>query len=177
MGRFSIPTRSEVNADHQATFDNLNKALGFVPNLYAYYAKNDTALNDYLGFQNRKTTLSNKEKEVVNLVVSQFNGCDYCLAAHTAIAGMNGFSSEEIINIRKGDISFDNKLNALAVFSKEVVSTRGKVSDTAKDALFNAGYDEANLIDIVFMVGDKTISNYMHNITDFAIDFPAAAAI
>lgn len=39
MQNFSIPLREEVSENNQAIFDNLQKALGFVPNLYAYYAK------------------------------------------------------------------------------------------------------------------------------------------
>lgn len=35
--------------------------MGFVPNLYATYAYNDTALSDYLNFQNRESTLKAKE--------------------------------------------------------------------------------------------------------------------
>jgi hypothetical protein len=30
------------------------------------------------------------------------------------------------------------------------------------------------LIDVVIIIGDKTISNYIHNLTGFAIDFPLA---
>jgi len=60
MTNFAIPTRGEVSENNQAIFDNLQKGLGFVPNLYAYYAKNETALGDYLTFQNRKSTLKAK---------------------------------------------------------------------------------------------------------------------
>ena len=174
MARFNVPTRNQVSETNQAVFDNLQKNLGFVPNLYAYYAKNDTALQDYLGFQGRKTTLKAKEKEVVNLVVSQFNGCRYCQSAHTVLGKMNGFSDDQILDLRTGEAPFDDKLNALAQFTLSVVENKGKATQDAIDNLFEAGYDESNLIDIVFAIGDKTISNYIHNIADFAIDFPLA---
>ena len=48
MEKFKVPSRAEVSESNQGIFDNLEKGLGFVPNLYAYYAKNDTALADYL---------------------------------------------------------------------------------------------------------------------------------
>ncbi len=177
MANFTVPTRDEVSSDNQAIFDNLNKNLGFVPNLYAYYAKNDTALGDYLALQNRKSTLKAKEREVINLVTSQINGCAYCQSAHTALGKMNGFSDEQILEIRGGEASFDNKLDALAKFTASVVETRGKASEAAKDAFFAAGYTEANMIDVVIVVGDKIISNYIHNLTDFAIDFPLAPSL
>lgn len=174
MSTFTVPTKDQVSENNQAIFDNLEKNLGFVPNLYAYYAKNETALGDYLTLQNRKSTLKAKEREVVNLVVSQINGCRYCQSAHTVLGKMNGFTDEQILEIRSGKASFDAKLNALTVFAYEVALNRGKVTNEIKENFFAAGYTEANLIDVVMVIGDKIISNYIHNLAGFEIDFPIA---
>jgi len=177
MKTFTIPTREEVSETNQTIFDNLQKGLGFVPNLYAYYAKNETALGDYLTLQNRKSTLKAKEKEVINLVTSEVNGCQYCLSAHTAIAKNFNFSDQEIIQIRQAKISFDEKIASLATFTKSVAENKGSASDQAKEDFFAAGYTEANLIDVVIAIADKVISNYIHNLTNFEIDFPLAPSL
>lgn len=177
MTQFTVPTRDQVSEGNQAIFDNLNKALGFVPNLYAYYAKNETALGDYLSLQNRKSTLKAKEREVINLVTSQINGCEYCQSAHTALGKMNGFTDDQILELRGGSAAFDSKLDALVKFTASVVENKGKATQESKDAFFEAGYTEANMIDVVIVVGDKVISNYVHNLTGFAIDFPLAPAL
>ncbi len=171
---YTIPTRNEVSANNQAIFDNLNKAIGFTPNLYAYFAKSDTALGDYVAFQNRKSTLRAKEREVINLVTSQINGCRYCQSAHTAIGKMNGFTDEQVLEIRSGAASWDNKLDALAKFTASVVENKGRATIDSKEIFFAAGYTEANLVDTVIVIGDKIISNYIHNLTGFEIDFPLA---
>jgi uncharacterized peroxidase-related enzyme len=177
MSKFTVPTRGEVSENNQAIFDNLQKGLGFVPNLYAYYAKNETALGDYLALQNRKSTLKAKEREVINLVTSQVNGCQYCQSAHTVLGKMNGFTEDQVIEIRRGGASFDPKIDALAKFTKAVVEGRGAISQDVKNNFFAAGYDEANMIDAIIVVGDKVISNYIHNLTGFEIDFPLAAEL
>ncbi len=174
---FSVPTRAEVSANNQAIFDNLQKGLGFVPNLYAYYAKNETALGDYLSLQNRKSTLKAKEREVVNLVTSQINGCQYCQSAHTALGKMNGFTDEQIRELRGGSASFDSQLDALVKFAASTVENRGRATEESKEAFFAAGYNEANMIDAVIVIGDKIMSNYLHNLTGFEIDFPLAEQI
>lgn len=174
---FTIPTKAEVSQNNQSLFDNLQKGLGFVPNLYAYFAKSETALGDYLTLQNRKSSLRAKEREVINLVTSQINGCRYCQSAHTVIGRMNGFTDEQILEIRKGTASFDSKLDALAKFTTSVVTNRGKATEESKNDFFAAGYTEANLIDVIIVVGDKIISNYIHNLTEFEIDFPVADVI
>ncbi|WP_109851744.1 carboxymuconolactone decarboxylase family protein [Aquimarina sp. AU58] len=174
MSTFNVPTREEVNTGNQAIFDNLNKALGFVPNLYATYAHSDTALENYLNFSNAKTSLSAKEKEVVNLAVSQVNDCIYCLSAHTAIGKMNGFTDEQILELRAGRASFDTKLNALAGLAKNITENRGKTNQDVVNNFLNAGYSKGNLIDTIVLVGDKTISNYIHSTTQVPVDFPVA---
>ncbi len=171
---FTVPTRAEVSENNQANFDKLQKGLGFVPNLYAYFAKNETALGDYIAFQGRKSTLRAKEREVINLVTSQINGCRYCQSAHTVLGKMNGFTDEQVLEIRQGTAPFDSKLDALAKFTASVVENRGRASEETKEAFFEAGYDEANMIDVVIVVGDKIISNYIHNLAGFEIDFPVA---
>ncbi len=177
MQKFQVPTREEVSESNQAIFDNLKQNLGFVPNLYAYYAKNETALVDYLALQGRKSTLSAKEREIVNLVVSQFNGCRYCQSAHTALGKMNGFTEEQILEVRGGRASFDEKLDSLAKFTLAAAANKGQVAEDVKNELFNAGYTESNMIDIVMVIGDKIISNYIHNLTGFEIDFPLAVEL
>lgn len=177
MKNFAIPTREEVSENNQAIFDKLNKGLGMVPNLYAYFSKSETALGDYLTLQNRKTSLRPKEKEVINLVVSQVNNCEYCLAAHTAIGKMNGFTDEQILEIRSGKAGFDSKLDALAKFTKDITINRGTPTTDALTALFEAGYTEAGLIDIIILIGDKMISNFIHGATKLPVDFPAAPAL
>jgi AhpD family alkylhydroperoxidase len=174
---FTVPSRAEVSATNQTLFDHLQKGLGFVPNLYAYFAKNETALGDYLTLQNRKSTLHGKEKEVVNIVTSQINGCRYCQSAHTILGKMNGFTDEQVFEIRKGSAGFDSKLDTLTKLTASVVENRGHASEESKGAFFAAGYTEANLIDVIMVVGDKIISNYIHNLAGFEIDFPLAETI
>ena len=139
---FTVPEKAEVSTINQGIFDSLQKGLGFVPNLYAYFAKSETALGDYLAFQNRKTSLKAREREVINLVTSQINGCRYCQSAHTVLGKMNGFTDEQILEIRKGAASFDSKLDALAKFTASAVENRGRASEESKEAFFAAGYNE-----------------------------------
>jgi len=129
---FTVPIKAEVSVNNQGLFNNLQKGLGFVPNLYAFFAKSETALGDYLAFQNRKSSLKAKEREVINLVTSQINGCHYCQSAHTVIGKMNGFTDEQVLEIRKGTASFDSKLDGLAKFTASVIKTVEGPPKTAK---------------------------------------------
>jgi uncharacterized peroxidase-related enzyme len=177
MKTITVPTRSTVSAGNQAIFDNLQSKLGFVPNLYATFAHSDTALGNYLALQNAKTSLNAKEREVINLVVSQINDCRYCLAAHTVLGKMVGFSDAQIIDIRKGHAGVDAKLDALAQLVRSVTLNRGKADASALAKFFAAGYTDGQLVDTIMVVGDKIISNYIHGTTQVPVDFPEAPVL
>ena len=87
---------------------------------------------------------------------------------------MNGFTEDQILEIRGGSASFDAKLDALARFVQNVTINRGKPEAHILDALFEAGYNEANLVDILVVIGDKIVSNFIHGVTNVPIDFPVA---
>jgi uncharacterized peroxidase-related enzyme len=173
---FSVPTREQVSENNQAIFDNLQKALGFVPNLYATIAYSKNGLEKYLAYQNAKTSLSNKEKEAVNLIVSQVNNCIYCQSAHTVIGKMNGFSDEQLLDIRNAK-STDPKLDALVKLAAEITQTRGNANSDIVDAFFSQGYTNENLVDLILQVSDKTAMNYLHNLTQIEVDFPLAPSL
>lgn len=148
-----------------------------VPNLYAVMAHSDTALGNYLAFQNAKTSFSNKEKQAVNLVVSQANDCLYCQSAHTLLATMNGFTEEQTIELRKGSASFDRRLNALVVLAQEITLKKGFVSKSAIEDFVSEGYTKGQIVELVMLVAEKSAMNYLHAITNVAIDFPLAKTI
>ena len=176
MTTFTVPTREQVSDNNQIVFDNLQKALGFVPNLYAFIGNSKNGLDRYLAYQTAKTTLTNKEKEAVNLIVSQVNDCVYCQSAHTVLGKMNGFSDEQLVDIRKGKAT-DTKLDALVKLAADITKNRGKVSNENIDSFFTQGYTNENLVDLILQVSDKTAMNYLHNLTQVPVDFPLAPAL
>lgn len=174
---FTVPTREQLSENNLPTYDAIKNGLGFVPNLFATLALSDNGLKRYISFQNDKSTLSNKEKEVINLIVSEVNNCQYCKSAHTAIAKMNGFNDDQALEIRKGNISFDAKLDALVKLTKNIVNNRGHIDNTLLESFFKEGYNQGNLIDVIIQVGEKTITNYLHSITKIPIDFPPVPVV
>ena len=173
---FSVPTREQVSQNNQAIFDNLQKALGFVPNLYATMAYSTNGLERFLAYQNAKTSFSNKEKEAVNLVVSQVNNCVYCQSAHLVLGKMNGFTEEQLADIRNAKSS-NSKLNALVQLAADITKTRGYANPELVEAFFAEGFTNENLVDLILQISDKTAMNYLHNLTKVTVDFPLAPTL
>ena len=140
-------------------------------------AHSEHGLGNYIAFQSGKSSLRAKEREIINLVVSQVNGCIYCLSAHTVLGKMNGLTDEQLIEIRKGSALFDTRLDALVKLVKSITENKGRVDSALVDNFYAAGYNEGNLVDAIIIIGDKTIMNYLHNLTGIPVDFPLAPSL
>ncbi|MEZ5018460.1 MAG: carboxymuconolactone decarboxylase family protein [Flavipsychrobacter sp.] len=178
MTTFNVPTKADVTPEAQAIFDNLEKGLGMVPNLYAYIGNSANALGSYLQFSQAqaKGTFSSKEREAIFLAVSQENGCEYCQAAHTYLGKANGFSEEETIAIRVGNHG-DKKIDIITRLAADIQHTKGYPSRELLEDFFALGYSHTALVDLIALVADKVFMNYIHNITKVPVDFPSAPVL
>jgi len=178
MANITVPTKDQVSTKSQAIFDQLNSKLGMVPNLYATIGYSGDTLEQFLTFSGGagNGTFKQKEIEAIKLAVSQVNNCEYCLAAHTALGKMSGFTEEETFELRKGTIE-DSKLKALTQLAANIAQNRGHANQSLVDQFFAAGFDEKGLIDLVAVVTAVTFTNYVHGATKVPVDFPAAKSL
>lgn len=174
---FNVPGRNEVSEANQTIFDTLSKSIGFVPNLYANFAYSDNALSAFLAAQGAKTSLTGKEKEIVNLIVSQVNTCVYCLSAHTKFAKMNGFTDEQIMEIRGGQASFDARYDALVKLAKSIAENKGHADTAVVDTFIAQGYSKGSVIDVILLAGLRIITNYVYALTNPPVDFPSVPSL
>src|SRR4051794_18365091 len=87
MSRIAIPSRDDAPAASQPTLDAIGKQLGFIPNLHRIMAISPAVLAGLVGLQGSLSkTLDAKTRHCISLAVSEVNGCNYCLTAHSYAA-------------------------------------------------------------------------------------------
>jgi uncharacterized peroxidase-related enzyme len=148
------------------------KKLGFVPNLFGMMANAPTLLKAYTTISSLfdETSFSPTERQIVLLTVSYENGCEYCVAAHTAIAGMQKVPGDVVAALRAGAPIADGKLQALRRFTAALVKTRGWPAKEDIDTFLAAGYGQQQVLEAVLGVGLKTLSNYANHLADTPLD-------
>lgn len=173
-----VHTSQSAPAGSRELLDSAKKNFGFVPNLLGVLASAPALLEGYLTLSGifDKTSLSPTERQAVLLSVSFENRCAYCIAAHTAIAGMQKVDADVITALRENLPLRDNKLQALRTFTVEVVRTRGWPSDQALAGFLTAGYSHAQALEVVLGVGVKTLSNYANHLASTPLDAAFAPA-
>lgn len=179
MKTITVPSKDQLSAESQTILESVEKKMGKIPNLYATIGHSSSALKSMLETEAslaHDSSFSAKEREAINLVVSQVNACDYCLAAHTAIAKMRGFTEDETIEIRKGSFS-DARLDAAIKLAQSIANNKGNAGNAALENFFNAGYDEKALVELSALVALRSFTNYVFANTQIPVDFPLAKAI
>jgi uncharacterized peroxidase-related enzyme len=174
MARFDIPTRDTAPEAAKPILDVVKSRIGFVPGTFRLLAISPAALSAFSAFQTALSkTLDLKTRDGIALAVSQVNGCNYCLSAHTyASTNFAKMSPEEIALCRSGTSS-DPKRAAAVAYAKKFVETRGRVSDEDMAAVRTAGWTDAELIEIMLVSVQFLLTNFLNSAADTPIDFPA----
>ena len=171
-------TRESAAAEARQILQAAQARLGFIPNMYTRMANLPALLGTYIhGYDlfRAQSGLTPPEQEVVLLVVSRENGCEYCVAAHSMIAAnMNKVPAQALEAVRNGTRIEDAKLAALAEFTQAMVQKRGNPAPADAAAFLKAGYTEHHILAIVLAIAVKTISNYSNHLFRTPVDAPFA---
>ena len=170
MARTAALKPEHVPADSKPTLDAFTKNIGFTPNMMAAFAQSPIAFNAWAALLGSLSkALDVKTRDSIGLAVSEVNGCNYCLTVHNFTAEL---PAEEIILAREGHAS-DPKRDAVVQFARKVIQTRGEISDADLKAVRDAGYTDANVMEIVALVAMYSLTNFFNNVFDPEKDFPA----
>ena len=174
--KLTLPPKTLETKDPRAkeVLEKAKAQVGFIPNMYAGMANSpgllQTYLDGYASFR-KYSGFTSAEQEVVFLTISRENGCDYCMAAHSMIADKASKVSPDVLRaIRSGASISDTKLAALNAFTSHMFATRGRPTATSLKAFLDAGYTEAQVLEIVLALAVKTLSNYANHVNNPKVD-------
>ncbi len=157
----------------QPVLQNIQKGFGFIPNLMATFANSPAVLKGYLALDAEweKSGFTPSERQIVLLTASVENDCNYCTAAHSTIAkAFLKVPAETVSAIRANAPTGDERIDALAGLTREIVSHRGHARDEAVNRFLAAGFSKPQVMELLLGVALKTISNYLDHLNPAPID-------
>ena len=176
-----IPTPTSIDAAPAASrplLQAVEKQLGVVPNMFRLVSNSPAALEGYLGVFGalNNGALPAATRERIALAVAEINGCDYCLSAHTYLGKNLAKLDDAEMTANRSGASNDPKAAAAVRFAAKVARERGRVNDDDVRTVKAAGYDDAQVIEIVLHVALNTWTNYINGVGKTDIDFPVVTA-
>ena len=172
MPLFEPHTTATAPEKGQAIVKQVSEKYGFLPNLIGTMVESPETAEAYLAIDGlfAKTGMSATEQQIVLLTISRINGCEYCMAAHSTIAGMHKIDPQIIEALRDGGPLADPRLEALRRFTAQVAEQRGWVSEEQVETFLAAGFERRRVFDVILGAAFKTISNYTNHIAGTEVD-------
>lgn len=99
--------------------------------------------------------------EYVMVTVAQANDCDYCLGSHRLkLMAIAGVSEAVVAELADGNYeSLPDRERAVVEFAEQAAEDPHRVTEAHLQALFDAGFDESGVIQLLALVGTCLTAN------------------
>jgi len=172
MTNLSPLTIDDAPEASQPIMAGATEKYSFLPNLLGTMAHAPAMLKGYATLAGifDETSFSPTEQQIVLMSNNLLNGCGYCMAAHTTIAAGQGVPEDVVQALRDNTPIADTKLEALRQFSQVINISRGNPNAADVEAFLAAGYNEANVLEVILGTALKVMSNYTNHIAKTPVD-------
>ena len=151
----------------------VQEKYGLSLNNWAVLAESPAAFQGYMNLVQplfEIGTLSPAEQALVQLTVSHEHECRYCVPYYTFSAPSVALDAAVVKAIRERNPIPDDRLATLHDFTLSLVRNRGKVTPAEVQAFFDAGFNKAQLLEILAGIAAKTMMNYLTQVVDIPLD-------
>lgn len=173
MTRISAVDPASATGEAKNLLASVQAKLGMTPNFLRVLAHSPAALSSFIGLYGiaEEGSLDVETRERIALALAEQNSCEYCLSAHTAIGRNVGLTGAEMGANRQGT-SHDPKAAAAVMFARALAEHKGEVTNAELEAVRQAGYGEAEIVEIIVHVGMNLLTNILGKASRVEIDFP-----
>lgn len=156
--------------------ESVKRKYGTIPNALKTMVHSPEVLDGYLSLANALShgALNAKQREQIALAVSQANGCEYSLSAHSLTGKLAGLEPDQILEARRGHAQ-DAKSQALLNLASNLLERHGNVSNEQFEEARKAGLSNAEIVEVVGNVALMTLSNFLNELVHTDVDFPKVA--
>ncbi|MGH1350518.1 MAG: carboxymuconolactone decarboxylase family protein [Methyloligellaceae bacterium] len=163
-----------ATGDTKEAYDEATRQFGGVINLFQIAGNAPNVLKGILALNksvNRESELTGKQVELVAMLVSALNRCDYCVNVHMQVGKGQGLSESELLEAMAGT-SRNAADQSLLNYTNEVVRNRGMVSSNTFEAARSAGFSDKALLEVIGVIGLYTTLQYIRHVGNPDHDFP-----
>jgi uncharacterized peroxidase-related enzyme len=172
MTRMPVPTRDQAPTASQPMLDDVIQQFGFLPNAFRVAALSPAVLTGLTALSSAlQSTLDESLRGKIALAVSSVNGSPACIATHTRFAERTlRMTPEEVAQSLAGHAA-EARTDAALCFAVSVADTRGNVRDSDVEKIRAAGYDDAQIVEIIAAAVYYLFTNFINNVCKPDLDY------
>jgi AhpD family alkylhydroperoxidase len=178
MSRLKTIDPDRLDGKVKELLEKVDNGLGIAPNLIKGLAVSPAVLELYINTVETlgRGVLDQRLQRLIPLTVAEANGNSYCLRAFTGLGRIAGVSEKELLMSRNAG-SPDERIRAGLKFALAVVNKRGQVSGKDLQHVRDAGYSDAEIVEITAHVGLNIFLNYFTELAETPAGFPDVVKI
>ena len=160
-----VPTADDVPEGVGKLWAKAEEAFGFVPNVFKAQAVNGDQFlawwNYFNLLVNKDGHLSNADRELLAVVVSNVNRCNYCVISHTA--ALRTYTEDErtadnvAVNWRQAHLP--EREATMAAYAEKLTLHPADVVEVDLEPLRAVGLDDHQIMELVQVVGMFNLTN------------------
>ncbi|SDD94800.1 peroxidase-related enzyme [Rhodococcus tukisamuensis] len=164
---FPVPEIADLPGGMQSLFAKAEAELGFVPNVFRAYAHRPERFSSWFSHYrqlNEPTeTLSLADREMIAVVVSNINGCTYCLVSHTHAlrVELGDVVKADQITFNWRHAGLDDRQRAICGYVEKLTKDPATVERCDLEALSAAGLTDQDIWDVVELASMYAFTNRM----------------
>lgn len=160
-----VPDEADVPEGVARLWARAAEAFGFVPNVFRALALNPEQFLAWWGsfnlLVNKEGHLAPADRELIAVVVSGINRCDYCAVSHGAalreLTGDARTADLVAVNWRQGHLS--PRQAALAAYAEKLTTHPAQTTPADLEPLRSVGLDEHAILEAVQVVAMFNLTN------------------
>ena len=166
MQTFPLHTLESAPEQSKASLEKLREAFGMIPNIAGAMSSSPVLIGSLVGlFQKvHGGSFSEQQVQVLLLTDAVTNASGWAVAFHTALALKEGVEPADVRAIRERQTPRSPKIAALSALARTLIEKRGRLDDLDVSRFLQAGFDKAQLLEIIAVVAASTITNYTGNV-------------
>lgn len=168
-----VPTEDNAHEGVRKLWGKAQQNMGFVPNVFQAQALNGDQFlawwNYFNLLVNKEGFLSNAEREMLAVVVSGLNRCNYCAISHGA--ALREYLNDEVkgdsigVNWRHADLT--PREQALCAYAEKLTLHPAEMTEADLNPLREAGLDNEQILEAVQVIGMFNMTNRVSSALGF----------
>ena len=163
-----------ATGDAATALAEVKKALGGVPNLTKVMANSPALLRGWLALDQAlgAGVLPAAVRERLAIATAEYNGCEYCLSAHTFTGARVAKVDSVELEAARDAKSADPHVADLLALSDAIVRGRGTIDDSTLAEARDAGVTDAEIAEVVGNIALNVLTNYLNNLAHTDVEYP-----
>jgi uncharacterized peroxidase-related enzyme len=171
ISRYPVPELKDVPEDLRNRMLAVQEKAGFIPNVFLVLAHRPDEFRAFFAYHDalmeKESGVTKAEREMIVVVTSSANQCQYCVVAHGAILRVRArnplIADQVAANYRKADIT--PRQRAMLDFAMKVSRQAEEVDDADFEQLRAHGFSDEDAWDIAGVASFFAMSNRLANFT------------